>query len=160
MADTRSQPFYDAERGRLSNAGDREVIPRRLVYAMFGLAFISLVLVSVSVLLGRPHSGVPAAEPAVAVHAVTLAGEGKGAHVVEETSGTVLLDTENGAFVTVVREGLQTARRRHRIAGNPPVTITEWESGRWTLNDPATGWSMELSSFGQGNLSHFRKIFQ
>ena len=35
MADTRSQPFYDAERGHLSSAGDRDIIPRRLVYAVF-----------------------------------------------------------------------------------------------------------------------------
>lgn len=160
MSDTRSQPFYDAERGQLSNAGDREVIPRRLVYAMFGLAFVSLVLVSISVMLDRPHSGVPAAEPALAVHTVTLAGEGEAAHVTDEATGTVLLDTENGAFVTVVREGLETARRKHRIAGNPAVKITEWESGRWTLDDPATGWRIELSSFGQGNLGHFRKLFQ
>ena len=46
------------------------------------------------------------------------------------------------------------------ICPNPAVIITEWESGRWTLDDPATGWRIELSSFGQGNLGHFRKLFQ
>ncbi len=159
MSDTPTQPFYNAEHGQMTSVSDREVIPRRLVYAMFGLAFVALVLVSLSVALGRPHSGVPAAEPSVAVHHVTLAGEGKGAFVTDD-DGRVLLDTENGAFVTVVRQGLEFARRKHGVAGNPPVTITEWESGRWTLDDPATGWAMELSSFGQGNLGHFRKLFQ
>ncbi len=159
MSDTPTQPFYNAEQGRMTSLPDKEVIPRRLVYAMFGLALASLVLVSLSVAMERPHSGVPAVEPSLAVHNVTLAGEGKGA-LVTDGSGRVLLETENGAFVTVVRQGLEFARRKHGIAGNPPVTITEWESGRWTLDDPATGWSMELSSFGQGNLGHFRTLFQ
>ena len=149
--------YYDAEAISM-RARDREMIPRRLVYAMFSLAAASLILTTGAVLSGRPLSGVPPVEPAVATHEVILEGEDNAA-IVTTTEGTVLLDTEQGAFITVIRNGLETARRRHRITDNPPVTITEYESGRMALLDPATGWQVELSSFGQGNLRHFRRLF-
>ena len=91
-------------------------------------------------------------------HAVVIEGEGNAAKVTG-TNGAVLFDSENGAFITVVRDGLERARRVHRIEGNPAVVITRYESGRMALNDPATGWSMELGSFGQGNRAHFDRLF-
>lgn len=150
--------YYDAERREMERR-DKEMIPTRLVVAMFGLALASLGLVSFAVLTDRPLVGVPAAEPAVAVHEVVLAGEGNASRVTT-SDGRVLMDAENGAFVTVVRQGLERERITHRVKGNPPVKITEWESGRMSLHDPATGWEMELSSFGAGNTRHFRRLFQ
>lgn len=150
--------YYDAER-REMQARDREMIPTRLVIAMFSMALISLVLVSLAVITNRPLVGVAAPEPAVARHEVILSGEGNASHVVT-SEGVVLMDAENGAFVTVVRQGLERARLVHGLAGNPPVIITEWESGRWSLDDPATGWSMALSSFGAGNTRHFVRLFK
>lgn len=152
------QIYYDAEQKRFDIKQDREVIPKRLVYAMFGLAGLTLVLTTGAVLSGRTPTGVPPVEPAVATHVVTISGNGDYARVVD-AEGKVLLDAENGAFVAVVRNGLDTARFRHRVEGNPPVEIIEWESGRMTLHDPATGWKVELSSFGRGNLTHFRRLF-
>ena len=149
--------YFDAEAKQMEKR-DREMIPTRLVYAMFGLAFGALALTTGAVLSGRPLSGVPPVEPAVASHEVILSGTDNAAHVVT-TDGVVLLDTDNGAFVTVIRSGLFAQRRKHRITDNTAVTITEYESGRMALFDPATGWQVELSSFGQGNLGHFRRIF-
>ncbi|MEM9031265.1 MAG: photosynthetic complex assembly protein PuhC [Pseudomonadota bacterium] len=154
---TNSGLYFDAE-ARTMKARDREMIPRRLVHAMFSLAVLSLVLTTLAVVSGRPLSGVPPVEPEVAAHDVVIDGEGNAA-IVTTTEGEVLLDTEHGAFITVIRNGLETARRKHRVLGNPPVTITEYESGRMALFDPATGWQVELSSFGQGNLRHFRRLF-
>ncbi len=151
--------YYDAEEAQDLKLRDREMIPGRLVAAMFGLALAALLLVAFAVLTDRPLVGVAAPEPALAVHEVTISGDGNASRVVD-AEGTVLLDAQNGAFVTVVRQGLERARVKHRIATNPPVIITEWESGRMTLEDPATGWRMELSSFGQGNTRHFRRLFQ
>ena len=160
MAHGRTQTglYFDAERREMERR-DREMIPTRLVYAMFAVALGAVALVSFAVLTGRPHVGVAAAEPALATHAVVLAGTGNGARVTTP-AGAVLLETDQGAFITVVRQGLERARIVHGVPGNPPVEITEWESGRMTLADPATGWTMELSSFGQGNTRHFRRIFQ
>lgn len=149
--------YYDAERREMQKR-DKEMIPTRLVVAMFGIALASLVLTAFAVWTDRPMVGAPEAEPVVATHQVILEGEGNAARVVT-ADGAVLMDSEHGAFVTVIRAGLERARTVHRINGNPPVTITQFESGRMALNDPATGWQVELSSFGQGNKAHFARLF-
>ena len=156
---TESGLYYDAEAVRIARRNEKETIPTRLIMAMFALALVALLLVTFAVLTDRPHVGVAAEEPALAVHEVIIAGDGNAAQVTR-TDGTVLMDSEEGAFVAAVRSGLERARIVHRVTGNPPVQITEWESGRMTLHDPASGWSMELSSFGAGNTRHFRQLFQ
>jgi putative photosynthetic complex assembly protein len=153
---THSGIYYDAENRTVSRP-DKEKIPTRLVVLMFGLALMALVLTAISVLTGAEKVGVPPAEDPISTHEVTISGIGNAAKVVT-TDGTVLLDAENGAFVTVVRSALDRARFNHRITENPPVIITRYPSGRMTLNDPATGWEMHLSSFGQGNKAHFERL--
>lgn len=150
--------YYDAEQRRMTQR-DKEMIPTRLVLAMYSLALIALLLVTYAVLTDRPLVGVAPDEPAEAVHVVTIEGTGNAARVTR-SDGTLLLDTEEGAFIAAVRNGLERARFLRKVEGNPPVTITEWASGRMTLSDPASGWSMELSSFGAGNTRHFRRLFQ
>ena len=149
--------YYDAERREMEKR-DKEMIPKVLVYAMFGIAFASLAITTFAVVTDRPLAGVPAEEPVFGTYEVIIEGEGNAAKVTG-TNGAVLFDNENGAFITVVRDGLERARRVHRIEGNPAVIITRFESGRMALNDPATGWSMELGSFGQGNRAHFDRLF-
>lgn len=148
--------YYDAE-NRTMSLPKKEVVPTRLVYAMFGLALGALALTTFSVLTDRAHVGRPPAETALSTHTVILAGEGNAAFVTAP-DGRVLLDSETGAFVAVVRSGLERARRMHQVAGNPAVEIARYPSGRMTLTDPATGWEMNLSSFGQGNLAHFERM--
>ncbi|MEM1064320.1 MAG: photosynthetic complex assembly protein PuhC [Pseudomonadota bacterium] len=149
--------YFDAERREMQRR-DKEMIPKRLVYAMFGLAVSALAITSFAVITDRPQVGVPHDAPIVATHEVILEGEGNAAKVTT-SAGEVLLDSEQGAFVTVIRSGLERARLVHRVEGNPPVTITQFESGRMSLFDPATGWQVELSSFGQGNKAHFTRLF-
>ena len=71
--------------------------------------------------------------------------------VTDAATGAVILDTDNGGFVSVVNDGLERARFVNGAEGNAPVTLTLYQSGRLSLVDPATGWSTELSSFGPGN---------
>lgn len=159
MQNTSARPplMYDAEAPKRP-VYKKEVIPTRLIYAMFGLAFTTLMLVTFATLTDRPLSGAPEEAPIVAQQTVTLAGIGNAARVTRD-DGTVILDTELGGFVAVIRSGLETARHRHQVEGNPPVTITAYENGRLSLTDPATGWQVELSSFGQGNRAAFERLF-
>ena len=150
--------YYDAERAEMQKR-DKEMIPKRLVYAVFALALSSLAITTYAVVTDRPLVGVAPEEPMVAQHQVILEGEGNAARVTTP-NGAVLMDSEHGAFVTVIRSGLNRARLVARVDGNPAVTVTQFESGRMTLTDPATGWQVELSSFGLGNKAHFERLFQ
>ena len=157
MTDNRTNPglWYDAEK-RAQPRRDREFIPTRLVLAMFGLAGIALLLVSFAVLTDRPTTGQPKEAPVWKAQTMTIEGAGNHVTIVEDT-GRVLLDGPGG-FISVVLDGLERARLVARVEGNPPVTITQYENGRVSLEDPASGWQVELSSFGPGNVGTFLKM--
>ncbi len=156
MARSDTGLYFDAEAKQLQKR-DKELIPTRLVIAMFSLAVFTVVLVAVAVMTDRPLSGTRAPADVVRTHELTLTGDGRAIHV-ENTEGRVLFDASNGGFISVVNDGLEYARHRARIDGNPPVTITEYADGRIGLYDPATGWKTELASFGTGNLNVWRAL--
>ncbi len=142
--------YFDAE-ARAMEKRDRELIPRRLVIAMFSLAIAVTLLVSFAVLTDRPLVGQPKAAPIFTERSILLEGNGTAMVVTDAATGAVILDTDNGGFVSVVNDGLERARFVNGAEGNAPVTLTLYQSGRLSLVDPATGWSTELSSFGPGN---------
>ena len=156
MGRTNSGFIYDAE-AHAMHKRDRELIPTRLVVAMFSLAVLTVVLVGIAVLADTPRVGVPPKADVVKAHELTLTGSGNAIHV-ENGEGRVLFEGHNGGFISVVNDGLEFARYRARVDGNPPVTVTEYADGRIELHDPATGWSTQLSSFGPGNLNTWRAV--
>ena len=147
--------WYDAEK-RPQKPRDKEFIPKRLIVAMFSLALISLALVTFAVLTDRPMVGQPKDAGVVKAQTMTITGEGNHVRIVEDT-GAVLLDGDGG-FISVVLDGLDRARLVAGVEGNPPVTITQYENGRVSLSDPASGWQVELASFGPGNVGTFLKM--
>jgi putative photosynthetic complex assembly protein len=148
--------FVNAE-GRRKPVYRSEIISRRLVYAMFGLAFVSFVIVTASVLGDRPHTGTPVDGPVAFERTLTLKGTGNAVFVTNE-AGLPIMDTDNGGFIAVVIDGLERARHVAGTEGNPPVIITQYENGRLSLYDPASSWRTELSSFGPGNLAIWQDL--
>lgn len=149
--------FLNAERKR-APLYDKEVINNRLVMAMFGLAGLTLVIVSAAVVGDRPLTGQPVASTPVFERVLTLEGEGNLVTVTDMADGRVIMDSENGGFIAVVIDGLERARVVAGVTDNPPVTLTQFENGRLQLHDPATGWSTEIASFGPGNLGTWRAM--
>ncbi len=142
--------YFDAE-ARAMRKRDRELIPRRLVIAMFSLAIAAVLLVSFAVITERPLVGQPKDAPIFSQRQIILDPSGKAMRVTDAADCAVILDVENGCFVSVVTDGLERARIVHGVEGNPPVTLTLYDTGRLSLSDPASGWRTELSSFGPGN---------
>ncbi|MDJ1009095.1 MAG: photosynthetic complex assembly protein PuhC [Paracoccaceae bacterium] len=156
MARTDTGLIFDAEAHAMRKR-DRELIPTRLVVAMFSLAVLVTILVAIAVLTDRPLEGTPPAAAVVKTHELTLTGNGNAMHVVDG-EGAVIFDGHNGGFISVVNDGLEYARHKARIETNPPVIITEYADGRIELFDPASGWKSQLSSFGAGNLNVWRAL--
>jgi len=152
MSMDRTNPgLYVEAEGKRKPLYKTEMISKRLIAMMFSLAFVALVIVSAAVVSDRPLTGQPKDAPVVFERTLTLTGKGNAVVVTNEV-GEVILDTPIGGFISVVIDGLERARTVHRTEGNPPVTITQYENGRLSLHDPATGWTTELASFGPGNL--------
>lgn len=139
-------------------ARDREMIPAALLRAMAALVLASLALVSFAVVTGRPTVGQPQAAAVVAERQIALIGGGAKAVTVRGADGTVLADLAHGGFVTVVQNALQTARHRHGIDPALPVRLVRYENGRFAVEDPQTGWSVELYAFGADNEAAFARL--
>jgi putative photosynthetic complex assembly protein len=137
---------------------DKEMVPRTLLWAMFGLAMASLAITTFAVVTGRE----PVAQPAMAEvkreRWIVLEGHDAQAVTVRNSDGSVLLDLPHGGFVTVIQNGLATERRKHRVDPLKPVRIVEYQNGRLAVEDPETGWSIELYAFGQDNKAAFERL--
>jgi putative photosynthetic complex assembly protein len=139
---------------------DREMVPRILLRAMFALVLVALALTGYAVATNRPLEGVPAAGAIVQERTIRLVGGGAQAVTVLDADGTVIADMAHGGFVTVIQNGLQTERRKHGIDPALPVHLRRYDNGRLAVEDPLTGWSVELYAFGGDNKAAFERLLQ
>lgn len=137
---------------------DKEMVPRTLLWAMFGLAMASLAITTFAVVTGREPVAQPAAAEVVRERWIVLEGHDAKAVTVRNTDGSVMLDLHHGGFVTVIQNGLATERRKHKIDPLKPVRLVEYTNGRLAVEDPETGWSIELYAFGGDNKAAFERL--
>lgn len=137
---------------------DREMIPRTLLLGMFALAMVALALTTFASLTGRAPVGQP--KPAEIVESRTIVIEGAGSKAVSvyDAGGTVIADLDHGGFIAVVQNGLERERMKQNVTGNPTVELVRYANGRLSLQDPATGWSVELGNFGGDNKAAFERL--
>jgi putative photosynthetic complex assembly protein len=138
---------------------DRELIPRVLLRAMFGLVMAALALVTFAVATDRPKVGVPHDAPVIDTRSFLLDGDGVRWVRLSDPSGEVLLDLENGGFVAVVQNGLKRVRTLRGLPVEAEVQLTMFENGRMQMLDVETGWSVEIGSFGPQNRAVFERLF-
>ncbi|MCV6593484.1 MAG: photosynthetic complex assembly protein PuhC [Silicimonas sp.] len=149
--------IVDAETRHAARRESRELIPVRLLQAMAALVIFTLGLVSFAVLTERPKLGQPKVAALMSERALVLAGDGAQI-TVRSPEGRMLLETESGGFLTVVRSGLAFERRRHGVTDNPPVLLRQYANDRLQLADPATGWAIELTMFGDEGAARWRAL--
>jgi putative photosynthetic complex assembly protein len=147
-------------RNDLAPARPRDTIPRGLLRGMLALVLVSLALVTYGVATGRPLEGVPEPAAVVAERGIRLIGGDAQAVRVLAADGTPIADLAHGGFVTVVQNGLMTQRRRHGIDPALPVRLVRYANGRFAVEDPLTGWSVELYAFGADNEAAFARLLQ
>ncbi len=137
---------------------DKELVPRVLLWAMFALAMSALAITSFAVLTGREPVGQPAPSEVVRDRWIVLEGHDAKAVTVRNTNGSIMLDLPHGGFVTVIQSGLATERKKHKVDPLLPVRIVEYANGRLAVEDPETGWSIELYAFGSDNKAAFERL--
>jgi len=138
---------------------DKEMIPRVLLRAMFGLVLAALALTTFAVVTDMPKAGVPHAAPVIQSRTFLLDGDGVRWVRLSDPDGTVLADLENGGFVAVVQNGLKRARTIRGLPTQATVTLTMYENGRMQMLDAESGWSVEIGSFGPQNRAVFERLF-
>ncbi len=151
----------------MSMAHDHEqTIPRHALPAAVTLVFTALALTTLVKVGVLSREAVPEAVRAEAHVApaverkVSFADRGDGAVVVRDfTTGEtvrVLIDGVPGnGFVRGVMRGMARERRARGVGMDVPFSLTLWKNGALSLNDTATGRSIELGSFGPDNRAAF-----
>ena len=143
-----------------------QTIPRHAVASAAMLVITALALtalVKVGVLSREAVPALARTEAHVApaqVRMLTFNDRADGAVVVRDaTTGEtvrVLLDGVPGnGFVRGVMRGMARERHSRGVGMSPPFTLTLWHNGTLSLEDKATGRSIELGSFGPDNRTAF-----
>jgi putative photosynthetic complex assembly protein len=135
-----------------------EAIPKGLLRGMLALVAVALLLTTYAVVTDRPHEGVPAAGAVKAERMIVLQGGDAQAVTVLNPDGSLLMDLPHGGFITVVQNAMAFSRSKHNVDLTLPVRLVEYTNGRLAIEDPATGWSVELYAFGGDNEAAFRKL--
>jgi putative photosynthetic complex assembly protein len=134
---------------------------------MGGIIAISLALTA-SVTLGfLPKQSVPSEARAAA--GIGPAQE-RSLRFFDEPDGTVRVEdgatgevlarhgVGQGGFIRATVRSLVHQRRIRNIGPETAFTLTEWQNGNLTLADPATGRSVEVSSFGPDNRAVYQNL--
>ncbi len=139
---------------------DRDMVPRVLVIAMFGLMAASLAIVAFAQLTDQPQRGVPAPSAIVAERMITLDGNRNEGVRVLDTSGAEIAfsQTDRNGFIDVIWVGIMRERKVQGVTGNPPLALVRRENGHTAIIDPATDWSIELIGYGADNIAAFAKL--
>lgn len=134
---------------------------------MGGIVAISLALTA-SVTMGlMPKQSVPAEARAAA--GITAA-QARTLRFFDEPDGTVRVEDGasaevlarfaegEGGFIRATARSLVHQRRIRGLGAEVPFTLTKWQNGNLTLTDPATGRSLEVSSFGPDNRAVYENL--
>ncbi|MEM6939759.1 MAG: photosynthetic complex assembly protein PuhC [Pseudomonadota bacterium] len=139
---------------------DREMVPRVLVVAMFGLMAASLAIVAFARLTDQPLRGVPAASPVVQEKAITLTGARRAPVIATDESGAEIgaSNRDSAGFIDVIWNSIARERMLNRVDGNPPLRLVRRANGHVAILDPATDWSIELIGYGDNNVAAFARL--
>lgn len=131
-----------------------------LFRAIAAMVLVSLALATFARVTGMEPAGTPAPSAVVAERLVVIEGTLDDAATIlnEDGSRLAVLAPEHAGFINGVYRALARERMLREIDGNPAVRITRFADGRLTLNDPATGWRVELIGFGNTNRDAFAAL--
>lgn len=134
--------------------------PRAMLLAAAVLVGLALVFVGASRLTGVGTTPNPVA-PVVERHALHFEDRPDGAVAVrsaEDGEIVRIVSPGTNGFLRSVLRGLVRARRARDVGSEPPFVLTRWADGRLSLDDPATGRTVELGAFGPSNAEVFAEL--
>ncbi len=138
---------------------DREMVPRALVRAMFGLMALALAIVAYAQISGHPNTGVLVEAPVVQSRTVTLEPRGLGTYDVFEDGTRIASSDDNlGGFYGVIGRILERRRMVHGADPAAPVDIVRRTNGNIAVLDPETDFTIELIGYGADNIAAFAKL--
>jgi putative photosynthetic complex assembly protein len=139
---------------------DREMVPRVLVRAMFGLMIGATALVSYAQWADLPNVGVVTDKSVAREISVVLTGDRSGIYVASDTDGKqlALSSADKAGFIGVMGRVIDRERDLRGIASDAPVRIVQRDNGHYAIIDDTTGRSVELIGYGADNVAAFARL--
>ena len=139
---------------------DREMVPKALVWAMFGLMFATLCLVTFARITDRPQIGVLVEAPVAKSMQVVLTGDRSGVYLVHDLAGNELAvsSANKAGFIGVIGRVFDRERQLHGVTSEAPITVLRRENGNVAVVDETTGLSVELIGYGVDNVAAFARL--
>lgn len=141
---------------------DRDMVPKFLVQAMFGLMLASVALVGYAQLTDMPNSGAVIESAVINERAITLVGgrdRAAGVAVLDVNGEQIAHSTLNkSGFVDVIWVSINRERTLNNITTNDPLRLVRRENGHVAVIDPATDWQIELVGYGVDNVAAFARL--
>jgi putative photosynthetic complex assembly protein len=137
-------------------------VPRPALIAAGLLILVTIVLAGAARLtgMGRTQLGTPGDGARVREIAFATAPADE-IRIVDAASGApiAVYEAGKGGFVRGSLRALRYERERRGLTlESAPYRLVEWRNGRLTLDDPATGYHVELNAFGAGNVEAYRAL--
>ena len=141
-----------------------DLIPKGLLMLLGAMVLSCLFLVFFSVLTDRPMVGVPLSSEIKRDLNLNLVKMDDGSVSIFDKANKLLLNSNDGrsGFISVILTGLEYNRNKTGVdlSSSYSVTLYKYKTGRISINDTKTGWSMNVTSFGSKNANIFVKMFE
>ena len=139
---------------------DKEMVPRFLVQAMFGLMAASLAMVAYAQWFDVPNRGVLQEAPIIQSREIVMVGDRSGIYEVTTTDGQLIASSSDkkAGFIGVMGRVIDRERFVHDLTGNAPITVVRRENGNIAIVDDTTDLSVELIGYGKDNVAAFAKL--
>jgi len=79
---------------------------------------------------------------------------------VDQNREITRLHSDKNGFIFGMLRGIKQKRDVAHTDSMTPLRITRWQDGRMTLDDPATGMHIAVSSFGPTQIASFQQLFR
>jgi putative photosynthetic complex assembly protein len=134
--------------------------PRGALLGAAALMMLAIVAAGTARLTGFGVSSVPYGVP-LQSRDLRFADRSDGAVVIREADTGRVIDVASpgtNGFLRSTMRGLARDRKRQDLGAEAPFRLTRWADGRLSLQDEATGRSIDLGAFGPTNAAVFAHL--
>ena len=141
-----------------------ELVPKGLLYGIFGMVLLSLVFVFSTSDSSRAKLVEPGSSEVLGSRVLHLTKLDDGSVALSNLENEEIFNSRDGksGFLSVIMTGLEYNRKKLGIelTDSYSVKISKLSSGRISLEDSKADWSLNVTSFGSKNSELFLSIFK
>ena len=142
----------------------KELVPKGLLYGIFGMVLLSLVFVFSTSDSSRAKLVEPDTSKVLGSRVLHLTKLGNGSVSLSNLENEEIFNSRDGksGFLSVIMTGLEYNRKKlgMDLSDSYSIKISRLSSGRISLEDSQANWSLNVTSFGSKNSELFLSIFK